>query len=87
MDDDIETRKRRAVWRASHRGTKELDILIGRYAEAELSRMHESELSNFEEFLAMPDPELQDWLLTASTAPAPEFTDVVTAVRKFHGLL
>jgi antitoxin CptB len=87
MSDDMENRRRRAVWRASHRGTKELDILIGRYAEAELSLMPENELLQFEKFLAVPDPELQDWLLTASVVPALEFADVVKAVRKFHGLV
>jgi antitoxin CptB len=87
MSDDMESRRRRAAWRASHRGTKELDILVGRYAEAELARMPETELALFEKFLAVPDPDLQDWLLTASVSPEPEFRDVVLAVRKFHGLV
>ena len=34
MPDDLEMRRRRAAYRASHRGTKEMDIILGRYAEA-----------------------------------------------------
>lgn len=87
MSEDIEIRRRRAAWRAAHRGTKELDILVGGYAAAKVARMPAEELDQFERFLAVGDPELQSWLL----APKPgvtggEFADVVTAVRAFHGL-
>ncbi len=37
MGEDIEVRRRRAVWRAGHRGTKELDLLVGRFAAAHLA--------------------------------------------------
>ena len=36
MTDDVETRRRRAAYRASHRGTKEMDWMLGRYAERAL---------------------------------------------------
>ena len=87
MGDDIEIRRRRAAWRAHHRGTKELDILVGGFAAATLQGMGIEELERFERFLAVPDPELQAWLLS----PAPgvtggEHADLVRAVRTFHGL-
>jgi antitoxin CptB len=86
MDDDMETRRRRAAWRASHRGTRELDILIGKYAMANLPRMSEEELSRFETFLALHDPVLQEWLLTPNGNAEPAFADLVVSVRQFHGL-
>ena len=87
MGEDIEVRRRRAVWRAGHRGTKELDLLVGRFADAHLAAMGEVELARFEAFLAVSEPQLQAWLL----APEPganetEFADIVTAIRTFHGL-
>lgn len=85
--DDIEVRRRRALWRAGHRGTKELDILVGRYAEARLPDMGVEELSAFEAFLAASEPELQAWLLgPAGGAAATGFAEVVVEIRKFHGL-
>ena len=54
MTDDLEIRRRRAAYRASHRGTKELDIVLGRYAAARLAAMTEDELGRFERFLACP---------------------------------
>lgn len=87
MGEDIDVRRRRAVWRAGHRGTKELDLLVGRFADAHLAAMDEIELARFEAFLAVSEPQLQAWLL----APEPgggetEFAEIVSAIRKFHGL-
>ena len=87
MSEDIEVRRRRAAWRAGHRGTKELDLLVGRFAEARLSAMTAADLDRFERFLAVTDPEIQAWLLGPISVPAEaEFADVVAEIRKFHGL-
>ena len=39
MTDDIEIRRRRAAYRACHRGTKEMDVVLGRFAQARLAAM------------------------------------------------
>ena len=39
MTDDVAIRRRRAAYRASHRGTKEMDLILGRYAVARLPDM------------------------------------------------
>jgi antitoxin CptB len=86
MGDDLEIRRRRAAWRSSHRGTKELDLLIGGYATARLAVMSEAELAHFETFLAVNDPQLQAWLLAPHESAEPGFADLVASVREFHGL-
>lgn len=83
---DLETRRRRALWRATHRGTRELDILIGTYASARLSKMTEEELTNFEEFLTQQETHLQTLLLSPSAPHDVPFADILNAVRAFHGL-
>jgi antitoxin CptB len=84
--DDIAVRRRRALWRATHRGTKELDILIGAYAGAHLDRMDAAELTHFEEFLTQQETELQALLLAPTAAHDVPFADIVNAVRAFHGM-
>ena len=86
MTDDVETRRRRAAYRASHRGTKELDWILGRYAEASLPGMAGARLSAFEELLALPDPALQDMVMDSAPAAAGEIGDLIVAIRAFHGL-
>jgi len=86
MSTDIETRKRRAAYRSAHRGTKELDHLVGRYADAHLAAMGEDDLTRFEAFLAIADPEIQKWLLAPSMPQGTDFAELVADIRRFHGL-
>jgi len=85
MSDDLDMRRRRAAWRASHRGTKEMDVLLGRFAETTLASMGDPELAQFEQFLALPDPDLQRWLLEGAPASG-DFAPLVHDIRTFHGL-
>ncbi len=86
MDDSIEIRRRRLAWRAWHRGTKELDFVLGRYADAALAGMGEAELHRFERFLAVPDPDLHGWIIRGNSIGEEDFIDIVRAVRRFHGI-
>ena len=87
MPDDLEMRRRRAAYRASHRGTKEMDIILGRYAEAHLGAMAGEELGAFERFLALPDPLLTHWFSSGATeGDAGEFAGLIATLRAHHGL-
>ena len=86
MTDDAETRRRRAVYRACHRGTKEMDWILGRFAEAAVPTLPLASLGLFERLLSLPDPDLQDMILHPEFAAAGEFAELVAAVRAFHGL-
>jgi len=77
-------RLKRALYRASHRGTKELDLILGRFAAAEASGLNETQFDTFEELLALPDPEIDQWVKGA--VPPPAMADIITRIRKFHGL-
>lgn len=83
---DLDTRRRRAAYRAAHRGTKEMDWLVGRYADARLETMHGDTLDRFERLLEISDPELQRWILAPAEIAGSEFADLVADIRAFHGL-
>lgn len=86
MTDDLETRKKRASYRAHHRGTKEMDVLVGRYADARLPAYSADEMTHFERFLTVPDPALQQWIFSGEGFSGIEFEDLVNDIRAFHGL-
>jgi antitoxin CptB len=86
MTDDADVRRRRAVYRASHRGTKEMDWIVGRWARVAVPDMPVDKLDLLERMLALPDPDLQDMVLHPELMPAGEFAVLVTAMRVFHGL-
>jgi antitoxin CptB len=80
----LEVRRKRAAYRAAHRGTKEMDWMLGRYGAARLDVMAEHELSAFEQLLSLPDPDLQRWLLSAETSYDGEFKALIDEIRAFH---
>ena len=83
---DLEARRRRASWRASHRGTKEMDILLGRFALARVAAMTEADLDEFESLMEEPDPTLQQWIMDAAAVPDRRFAPLIATVRAFHAL-
>jgi antitoxin CptB len=84
--DDLDARRRRASFRAHHRGTKEMDLIVGRYADARLMTYSADELTRFERFLTIPDPTLQEWIFAGRGFDGIEFEDLVVDIRVFHGL-
>jgi len=83
----LEIRRRRAIFRAGHRGTKELDLILGRFAEACIEAMGEDQLSAFEEFLELPDPDIEQWVVHgAADAPGGGVGALVCHIRQFHHL-
>lgn len=86
MTDDVETRRRRASFRAQHRGNKEMDWLIGRFAQARLADMPPEGLTAFEQLLFIPDPTLYEMIMHPEVAPAGEHAALIGQLRAFHGL-
>ena len=62
--------RRRLLFQSKHRGVKELDLILGRFAEAHLSQFHMAELQQFAVLLGEPDPDIYDWLVGRVPLPA-----------------
>ncbi len=86
MSTDLETRRKRATYRAQHRGTKEMDLLLGRYATARLEGMSEADLENFEQLLAEPDPTVQQWIMDRQAIPDDRYAVLIASLKAFHEL-
>src|SRR5665213_2860118 len=65
-----ETRRKRLLFRAQRRGFKEVDLVFGAYADAELAGLDEAGLDQFEALLAAPDQDVYAWLRGAKPFPA-----------------
>jgi antitoxin CptB len=66
----FDARRRRLLFRATHRGTKENDLLLGAYVKTHLAALAETDLAALEELLEIPDPVLADWLTGRADLPA-----------------
>ncbi len=80
-------RRKRAIYRASHRGTKEMDLILGRFAAAHVEHMDDCELDVFEQLLALPDPDLNRWtMLEPPQLENADLAHLIARIRVFHGL-
>ncbi|CAO6126472.1 COG2938 Uncharacterized conserved protein [Candidatus Pelagibacterales bacterium] len=54
---------KKLLYRSNHRGTKEMDLLIGGFAIENLKKLNPEELKEFELLLNFTDKELSSWLI------------------------
>ncbi|MEK7245875.1 MAG: succinate dehydrogenase assembly factor 2 [Pseudomonadota bacterium] len=79
----LDTRLKRILYRARHRGMQETDLLLGRFAERRLQELSPAELDRFEELLDQADNDLFDWITGKRPAPAAFEHDVLAMLKAF----
>lgn len=57
----LDPRRRKLLFRAWHRGIKEMDLIFGRFSDAHLAALNESDLDEFEMMLETNDWDLLTW--------------------------
>ena len=65
----LDERRRRILFRAWRRGVREMDLIMGRFADAHLPTMNEDELAEFERLLDVPDPQALAWIIGGEHPP------------------
>ena len=68
--EDIGNRRKRLLFRSWHRGTREMDLLLGSFGQAHLAVFTNSELDLYEQLLEYSDPYLYGWITGAAPVPA-----------------
>jgi antitoxin CptB len=77
-----QARRRRILFRATHRGTHETDILIGGFVRDGLAGFSPGELGELEELMELPDVDLADWLTGRRPIPASCDTPMLRRIRQ-----
>ena len=80
--EDIEIMRKRLIFRSWHRGTKEMDLLMGSFADTHVPDMDEGELAQYEELLKENDPNLYNWISGREEPPANVRSDVFERFMK-----
>ena len=83
-DADLNARKRRILFRAKHRGMKEMDLLLGRLADEMLPGLDEAGVAAFERLLEVPDAVLMDWIAGVGTPPPEHETELLARLRAYR---
>src|SRR5690242_16418817 len=65
----LDDRRKRLLFRCWHRGTREMDLILGRFADAEIGALTEDELAELEQLLEIPDPDFYAAVTSAQPLP------------------
>ena len=80
----LDPRRRKILFRAWHRGKREVDLLLGPFADASLAGMSEAELDEFEALMEALDRDVFAWLIGEAMVPEGFDNGVFRRVQAFH---
>ncbi len=72
------------MFRAWRRGVREMDLIVGRFADARIEEFDATELEAFEQLIEIPNAELYAWIVGDAAIPAQHDTPVLRALIAFH---
>ncbi len=79
----VDARRKRLKFRSWHRGTREMDLILGRFADAHIAAMSPEQLDRYAALLENNDPDIYDWLTDRAAPPPSADTDVLQLLRRF----
>jgi len=82
--DGLDTRRRRLLFRAWRRGVREMDLIVGRFADAHIDKLDEPALDDFEELMEAPNADLYAWVVGDAAVPPRYDTSVLRQLIGFH---
>lgn len=80
----LSARHRRALFRSWHRGMREMDLILGGFADAAIGSLTEGELDDYERLLQAPDREVFGWITGGTEIPTAYDTPILQKIRSFH---
>ena len=82
--DGLDARRRRLLFRCRHRGIREMDLILGRFADTQLAALTDSELDEVERWLVVPDQQIFAWVTGMEPVPGDFDTTLFRRLRSFH---
>jgi len=82
--DGLDSRRKRLLFRAWHRGTREMDLLLGRFTDHALDGLDAEELDLLEALMEVPDRDLFAWIVGRESTPDNYDTSLFRRLKAFH---
>ncbi|HKY87107.1 MAG TPA: succinate dehydrogenase assembly factor 2 [Pseudorhodoplanes sp.] len=81
--DGLSERQRKLLFRSWHRGIREMDLIMGGFADASIVAMTDGELDELERLLDVPDQEIYSWFTGEGAVPAQFDSALFKRMREF----
>jgi len=82
--DGLDLRRRKLLFRCWHRGMREMDLIMGRFADVALAELSDDELADLERLIELPDRDLLAWVTGEVAVPADVDTALFRRMCDFH---
>jgi antitoxin CptB len=82
--DGLDPRRRKLLFRAWHRGMRETDLIMGRFADQAIEQLSETDLEAFERLIDVLDRDLLAWMTGEAPVPHDYDTPLFRRMRDFH---
>jgi antitoxin CptB len=80
----LDARRRKLLFRAWRRGVREMDLIIGRFADVHIEAFDDAGLDDFERLIEAPNAALYSWVTGTEAVPVNYDTAVLAELRAFH---
>jgi antitoxin CptB len=82
--DSLDIRRKRLKFRSWHRGTREADLILGRFADRHIPEFTDDQLDRYEALLELSDPDLYNWMTGREPVPAEHDSDIMRLLQTFN---
>ncbi len=83
MTETIEVKRKRLLYRSKYCGNKEMDLILGTFAERHLDTMTDAQLDKYDDLIRNQDLDLYDWISGRQPVPAEHDHDVMALLKEF----
>jgi antitoxin CptB len=83
-ENNISITRKRLIFRSWHRGTREIDLLLGKFADTHIPAMEAETLALYDRFLNNSDPDIYNWITGQEPVPPAEDNAVVRLLVGFY---
>ena len=82
----LDDRRKRLLFRCWHRGTREMDLILGRFADAEIANLTDEELTELERLIEVSDPDLYAAVAGDKVLPADIAGPLFERIKAFRAV-
>lgn len=80
---ETETRRKRLLWRATHRGIKEMDLILGGFVTRNLEVFSDAEIAELERIMEIPDQDMLSWATKQADVPPQHASPLLTRILAY----